>query len=128
MRDSFKSMSLTNDRVFMSLAKLDHMLWKVNTYYSAVTKEEQFTFVDHKNCRLGKWYYEGEGKENFSKTDHYSKLESPHAIVHNGTHKVFDLMVQEDIDLDALVAAFDEMEKGSDAIFSALDEILQDRD
>ena len=128
MRSSFVHMNFTTDRVFMSLAKLDHILWKVNTYFSALTQKEQFTFVDHRNCRLGKWYYEGEGKENFSKTSHYSKLEAPHAIVHNGTHKVFDLMVKENVDTKALKAAFDEMEKGSDAIFSTLDEILHDRD
>ena len=128
MRETFKEMEFTNDRVFMSLAKLDHILWKVNTYYSAVTKEEQFKFVDHHNCRLGKWYYEGDGKENFSKTKHYAKLEEPHAIVHNGTHKVFDLIAQEPIDTKALLNAFEEMESGSDAIFATLDDILHDKD
>ena len=128
MRNSFKDMAFTNDRIFMSLAKLDHVLWKVNTYHSAVTKEEQFKFVDHHNCRLGKWYYEGDGKENFSHTPHYARLESPHATVHNGTHKVFELMVQEPVDVKGLVAAFSEMEMGSDAIFKTLDEILHDKD
>ena len=126
MKDSFKDMEFANDRVFMSLAKLDHVLWKVNTYYSAVTKKEQFKFVDHHNCRLGKWYYEGDGKDNFSKTSNYSKLETPHAIVHNGTHKVFELMVAQPVDTKALAAAFDEMEQGSDAVFKTLDEILID--
>ncbi|MEA2098509.1 MAG: methyl-accepting chemotaxis protein [Campylobacterota bacterium] len=128
MKSAFKGMGFTTDRVFMSLAKLDHILWKANTYHSAVTKKEQFKFVDHHNCRLGKWYYEGDGKENFSTSPHYSKLENPHLVVHNGTHKVFDLMVQENVDIDALVDAFKEMEKGSDEIFSILDKILHDKD
>jgi len=127
MQESFEIIGFTTDRVFMSLAKLDHILWKVNTYYSAVTKEEQFKFVDHHNCRLGKWYYEGEGKESFSKTSSYSKLETPHATVHNGTHKVFDLMVQESVDIDLLVKAFEEMETGSNDVFSTLDKILHDK-
>ena len=126
--DSFKIMQFSNDRVFMSLAKLDHILWKVNTYYSAITREEQFKFVDHHNCRLGKWYYEGDGKENFSSTSHYKALENPHATVHNGTHKVFDLMVQDNIDTKALVSAFKEMEDGSVKIFETLDKILHDKD
>jgi len=125
---SFKTIQFSNDRVFMSLAKLDHILWKVNTYYSAITKEEQFKFVDHHNCRLGKWYYEGDGKENFSKTSHYKSLEAPHATVHNGTHKVFELMVAEEIDKDALISAFKEMEDGSVEIFTALDKILHDKE
>jgi len=128
LSESFKAMGFSTDRVFMSLAKLDHILWKVNTYYSAVTKTEQFKFVDHHNCRLGKWYYEGDGKENFSGTSHYKSLEDPHAIVHNGTHKVFDLMREENVDTDALVSAFKEMEEGSVKIFTTLDKILHDKD
>ena len=128
MKESFHDMEFSNDRIFMSLAKLDHILWKVNTYYSAITKTEQFKFVDHHNCRLGKWYYEGDGAENFSKTSSYKSLETPHAVVHNGTHKVFDLMVAEDVDTKALIAAFQEMEKGSVSVFKTLDSILHDKD
>ncbi|MEA1916398.1 MAG: methyl-accepting chemotaxis protein [Campylobacterota bacterium] len=128
MKDSFESIGFTTDRVFMALAKLDHILWKVNTYYSAASKTEQFKFVDHHNCRLGKWYYEGEGKEYFSKTKSYSSLETPHAAVHNGTHKVFDLMVKDDVDLKELISAFKEMETGSSSVFTTLDNILHDKD
>jgi methyl-accepting chemotaxis protein len=128
MVSAFNHITYTTDRIFMSLAKLDHVLWKVNTYYSAITKEKQFAFVDHKNCRLGKWYYEGEGKQNFSKTPHYKNLEAPHAIVHNGTHKVFDLMVEDKVDINKLHEAFKEMEEGSDMIFTILDDILHDKD
>jgi methyl-accepting chemotaxis protein len=127
MKSSFEGLGFTNDRVFMSLAKLDHVLWKINTYFSAITQEEQFKFVDHHNCRLGKWYYEGDGAENFSKTSHYAKLENPHATVHNGTHKVFDLMVGDDVNIHSLAKAFKEMEKGSDEVFSTLDNILHDK-
>ncbi|MDB2562269.1 CZB domain-containing protein [Sulfurimonas sp.] len=111
----------------MSLAKLDHILWKVNTYYSAITKKEQFKFVDHHNCRLGKWYYEGDGQENFSKTSSYSKLELPHSLVHNGTHKIFELMHDKETNINALVNAFKEMENGSDEVFSSLDTILHEK-
>jgi chromosome segregation ATPase len=128
IEDTFKDLQYTNDRVFMSLAKLDHILWKVNTYYSATTKKEQFKFVDHNNCRLGKWYNEGEGKENFSHTPHYKDLEKPHSIVHNGTHKVFDLIVQDTPNVQAMQDAFAEMERGSDEVFKILDKILHDKD
>ena len=128
MRLAFKNMDYTTNRVFMSLAKLDHILWKVNTYYSFATKKEQFKFVDHHNCRLGKWYYDGDGKENFSKASNYSQLESPHAIVHNGTHKVFDLILDENVDINKLKDAFAEMETGSDSVFKILDKILHDKD
>ena len=128
LQGSFKAMAFSNDRDFTSPAKLDHILWKVNTYYSAMTQKEQFKFVDHHNCRLGKWYYEGDGKENFSNTAHFQALEAPHALVHNGTHKVFDLIKAPHMDAKAMIAAFEEMEKGSDEIFATLDLILHDKD
>jgi len=128
IQDTFKDIHYTTDRVFMSLAKLDHILWKVNTYYSATTKKEQFKFVDHHNCRLGKWYYEGDGNQNFSNTSHYSELETPHATVHNGTHKVFDEINKEKPNIEALKSAFKEMEDGSDDVFKILDIILHDKD
>ena len=127
LKEFFNTVEHTTDTVFMSLAKLDHVLWKVNTYLSAVTQQEQFKFVDHHNCRLGKWYYEGDGREYFSGTKNYAHLEKPHAVVHNGTHKVFELMVQTPIDHHMLKKAFEEMERGSRQVFDVLDKILQER-
>jgi len=127
IQESFTEIEFSNDRIFMSLAKLDHILWKVNTYYSAITRQEQFKFVDHHSCRLGKWYYEGEGKENFTTSPHYKSLETPHAVVHNGTKKVFELIAHEDLDKDAIYQAFKEMEDGSNKIFEILDKILHDK-
>src|SRR3989339_348734 len=127
MRETFASTEHTAERIFMSLAKLDHIIWKVNTYLSAVTKKEQFNFVDHHNCRLGKWYYEGEGADFFKKTPSYSSLESPHAVVHNSTHKIFDLMKIEDIGSEQFVKVFEEMEHASDGVFGTLDRMLQEK-
>ncbi len=126
LQGSFANISHTTDIIFMSLAKLDHILWKTNTYLSAITQKEQFTFVDHHNCRLGKWYYEGDGKEFFSQAPSYAELETPHATVHNGTHKVFDLMTASPVDYPALQDAFKEMKQGSAKIFSILDKILHE--
>lgn len=127
MRETFGSTEHTAERVFMSLAKLDHVLWKVNTYLSAVTRKEQFAFVDHHKCRLGKWYYEGEGAEFFKNTASYGALEAPHSIVHNTTHKIFDLLQTETIGSAAFVQAFDEMEQASDGVFTILDRMLQEK-
>lgn len=127
MRETFGSTAHTAERVFMSLAKLDHVIWKVNTYLSAITQKEQFAFVDHHNCRLGKWYYEGEGAEYFKKTPSYGSLESPHSIVHNTTHKIFDLMKTEHMESEHLRQAFQEMERASDGVFTTLDNMLQEK-
>jgi methyl-accepting chemotaxis protein len=125
---AFGNISTVTDRVFMSLAKLDHVLWKVNTYLSAVTQKEQFTFVNHHSCRLGKWYYEEDGFEHFSKTPSYKSLERPHETVHNGTHHVFNEITHSPLNFERLKTAFEEMEKGSNLVFSTLDKILHEKD
>lgn len=127
MRDTFSSTGHTAESVFMSLAKLDHVIWKVNTYLSALTQKEEFKFVDHHNCRLGKWYYEGEGSEYFKRTPSYGSLESPHSIVHNATHKVFEYMQSDSIASKRMIEAFQEMEIASDGVFAVLDKMLQEK-
>lgn len=127
MKKTFNSISHTAERIFMSLGKLDHVIWKVNTYLSAATHKEQFSFVDHHNCRLGKWYEKGEGAEFFKKTASYASLESPHSIVHNATHKIFDLLKTEGIGSEKLLPVFEEMERASDVVFTTLDHMFQEK-
>jgi methyl-accepting chemotaxis protein len=127
LRSAFQSIEHTNDRIFMSLAKLDHVLWKVNTYLSAVTQKEQFAFVDHHHCRLGKWYEEGDGYRNFSETPSFRSLETPHAAVHNGTKQLFALMQGPETDYRAVMQALEAMEGGSDEVFAVLDRMLREK-
>ena len=127
-KESFEGLGHITDRVFMSLAKLDHIIWKVNTYLSVAHKEPAFSFVDHKNCRLGKWYNEGFGKRYFSNTSSYKQLDHPHSVVHNGTHKVFDAISDGEIDYQNAIEAFLEMENASKDVFILLDQILKERD
>ena len=83
--------------------------------------------MDHHNCRLGKWYYEGDGKEFFKKTSSYTSLESPHSVVHNATHKIFDLMQTETIGSEKLTKVFEEMEQASVSVFATLDHMIDEK-
>ncbi|WQS94971.1 CZB domain-containing protein [Helicobacter pylori] len=83
-----------NNRVFCGLAKLDHVVFK-NNLYGMVFGLNSFSATSHKNCRLGKWYYEGAGKENFSNTSGYRALESYHANLHTEANELVKA-VQED--------------------------------
>jgi len=127
-KQTLNELSHITDRVFMALAKIDHVIWKVNTYLSVSNKEPVFDFVDHKNCRLGKWYSEGLGKKYFSNTPSYSQLDKPHSVVHNGTHHVFNAIKKENIDYTELLNAFNDIEYASEEVFGLLDKILHERD
>ncbi len=114
------------DDVFVSLAKIDHVLWKTNSYLSVYENKPAFKFVDHHNCRLGKWYFEGNGQKYFSTTPSYKKLNQPHANVHNGTLKVFENLGKDQLNLKEINQAFQNIEENSENIFSILDDISQE--
>ncbi len=114
------------DFIFVTLAKLDHVIWKVNTYLSAFKKEPAFSFVDHHNCRLGKWYETGEGKERFSHLPSYPKIVEPHSKVHDATHHVFDLLGDSRNNCGLIIQHIKEMEEGSEEIFKLLDALLNE--
>jgi methyl-accepting chemotaxis protein len=116
----------TNDQIFMSLAKLDHVIWKINTYLSIIKNHPEIQFVDHHNCRLGKWYEQGAGKENFSRFPSYRHIEPPHSDVHNNTKQIFELL-KENPDYDQIKKYVDMMEKGSQGVFEHLDKVLAEK-
>ena len=51
---------------FIGLVKLDHLLFKINGYSAVFTEDMEVKFVGHHDCRLGKWYDSGNGKEYYS--------------------------------------------------------------
>ncbi|MCQ8105203.1 CZB domain-containing protein [Methylomonas sp. SURF-2] len=71
-------------RSFCELAKVDHLIYKFEVYkvlFHLSPKTAQ-DFAQHTECRLGKWYYGGEGKSCFSQLPGYGDIEQPHIAVH----------------------------------------------
>lgn len=115
------------NNVFVPLAKLDHIIWKTNTYLSAIRKKEIFSLVNHHNCRLGKWYDSGMGKERFATTTSYKQLLIPHAKVHDATKTIFEIIKKGEIDYKNLSNTLLEMEEASDSVFESLDAMLNEK-
>lgn len=70
--------------IFLRLVQLDHVVWKANIYQRVHKHDFNDSGVaDHHQCRLGKWYYAGRGKQLFSNCISYKELETPHASVHS---------------------------------------------
>ncbi|MBK7767482.1 MAG: CZB domain-containing protein [Sulfuritalea sp.] len=71
-------------RTFVEVAKVDHLIYKLEVYkvLTGLSQKSADDFASHTTCRLGKWYYEGDGRECFSKLDAYARIEAPHKQVH----------------------------------------------
>jgi Methyl-accepting chemotaxis protein len=78
--------------IFMILAKLDHLLFKANGYSAVFHNAAQEHCAKDTECRLGKWYFEGIGKEKFGKCASFAKLAQPHKTVHDAIHKANDIL------------------------------------
>ncbi|MFA7239490.1 MAG: methyl-accepting chemotaxis protein [Sulfuricellaceae bacterium] len=71
-------------RTFVEVAKVDHLIYKAGIYnvFMGMSDKSADDFSSHTACRLGKWYYEGDGKALFSGFSGYKEIESPHKAVH----------------------------------------------
>jgi len=69
---------------FIQTVKMDHVVWKFEVYQVILGMSDKSAqdFADHSMCRLGKWYYEGEGREKYASHDAFKKIEGPHSEVH----------------------------------------------
>jgi len=70
---------------FLQTVKLDHVTWKSEVYRTiwGLSDKTSADFADHHQCRLGKWYYQGKGRQ-FKGVSAYKRLEQPHVNVHKG--------------------------------------------
>ena len=69
---------------FIQTVKMDHIVWKYDIYKVILGQSNKTTedFSDHTMCRLGKWYYQGEGALKYSSINDFKALEQPHEDVH----------------------------------------------
>ena len=72
-----------SNKIFINLAKLDHVIYKNNLYQLIFGGNHNFKPVDHTNCRLGQWYNVGLGKQEFSSVPSYKGLDKYHHTVHH---------------------------------------------
>ncbi|MEE4246273.1 MAG: methyl-accepting chemotaxis protein [Kangiellaceae bacterium] len=117
MADAISTASLST---FIQTVKLDHLVWKVEIY-RAIRQENSKTeadFADHHQCRLGKWYYEGDGKALYSQFAEFVNLEKPHAQVHKSGIEA--LKAAKDNLGSTLVKKLAEMESASFDVFKYL--------
>ncbi|MFQ5644652.1 MAG: methyl-accepting chemotaxis protein [Thiogranum sp.] len=110
-------------RSFVELAKTDHLVYKFNVYQvmMGVSGKSIDDFADHTRCRLGKWYYEGEGHSCFSRLDGYRELETPHRAVHQ--HALEALVQHLDGNIDAALHELEGMEQASMDVLRCLEQM-----
>lgn len=108
-------------RGFCELAKIDHLIYKFRVYkvLFGLSDDDESLFSSHQHCRLGKWYYEGEGKTSFSHLTGYREIESPHAGVHESA--IAAIRANAAGNTPAAINAISAMEQASKSVIQGLE-------
>ena len=117
--------SASSTEAFIETVKLDHLMYKVDVYQRIFGMNDRSidSFASHHQCRLGKWYYEGKGKE-LGHLPAYRQLEPPHERVHSAG--IDALRAKAEGRHEDCIAALHEMELASIEVLRLLDLIAAD--
>ncbi|MFD2177438.1 methyl-accepting chemotaxis protein [Veronia pacifica] len=109
---------------FIDTVKLDHAVWKNDIYRKIEDGQFNEPISAHTDCRLGQWYFNGEGANRFSQLPGYRGIHAPHQMVHDsGQHA---LSAAADSDDHTLIRHVRAMESASEQVLSALDGLMYD--
>ena len=114
---------LSTSNSFIETVKLDHVLFKMSIYRTifGIENNSPEEFADHRSCRLGQWYFEGEGLK-LSHVNDYKALNKPHAMVHEAGKNAVKAYMQSDH--DASIASLADMEHASNEVLDILDRMI----
>ncbi|WP_416385462.1 CZB domain-containing protein [Sulfurimonas sp.] len=113
---------------FAVLSKLDHLIFKANGYKTVFSEEVKGHFPNDNECRLGKWYFEGLGKEKFGTCASFSKMQTPHKEVHENIKKAVECVENGTCAQDAqnIMTYFNNAEKASSEVISILSKLIEE--
>ncbi len=112
-------------RSFVEVVKIDHLIYKLEIYkiIFGISNKTHQDFKSHQTCRLGEWYYQGDGKHLFSSLPGFMELEKPHQSVHQ--HGVDAIRYYNDNNKDQTLYTLKSMEGASLVVLEKLEQIAQ---
>jgi len=134
-KTSLTQINKAQDFSFASLVKVDHFLFKQNGYrvihQGAHSAESHAVQTDHRGCRLGTWYYEGQGAEMFSQVPSFNRLEAPHARVHQHIQEAVGLLAtgwEKNPEVqNQIYGHYETAERASEEVVQVLDRMVEER-
>jgi len=120
---------------FASLVKVDHLIYMQNGYatlmHGADSEFGRAVAVDYHNCRFGKWYDSGVGRQAFSHLPSYERLREPHEKVHSSMHRALSVLKADWEDIEEnrqlVLENFQVLEAASQALMTILDQLTDEK-
>ncbi len=121
-----KEIENMENKVFTSLAKVDHIIFKSETYDIIVEADKSRKIGTAEDCRLGIWQKDI-GKVRFGNTRAFKELNTPHSLVHQKAIDCLQYFYNGDKRLenkDKIISNLKDMEKNSEKLFDLLNEMI----
>ncbi|MBE0490905.1 MAG: CZB domain-containing protein [Sulfurospirillum sp.] len=111
------------------LAKIDHVIFKVNGYVTLLDEKITQEFADHHHCRFGRWYESDETQQDFNNSKSYSSIVEPHKNVHQKINFVVGLLKNKQLDekRDIVLENMKDVESNSQKLFASLDQMIEEK-
>ena len=118
----FEVIDQSTNSSFLQTVKLDHVTWKSEIYRAVwgLSDKTAEDFADHHSCRLGQWYFKGEGKK-YKNLSAFQRLDKPHKDVHDGGFKALKSVELDD--KNGIKQGLMKMENGSKQVIDILAEL-----
>ena len=114
--------------IFIELAKLDHIIFKLNAYNALFNNDTKINLSNHHECRLGKWYDDGDGKTAFGHVPSFQRLAAPHALIHEKILESLKCLRTDGCTQNAaaILENFKTVELKSKELFEILDRMIEE--
>ena len=124
------NISTIQQTIFITLAKMNHAIFKANAYNAVYVNDKGTAFNTHETCSFGKWYV-SDGKVIFGETQSYKDLNIPHTKLHNHVLEIAQYVKTSSSNLldekAMIIELFKTIEKESMALFLALDAMIKEK-
>ena len=121
-----KNVDLALKRMFINLAELSHLLYKLNAY-EAVVEEKDIEKIDENSCEFGKWFNSAETNKTFGCYPEYKKLKNEiHKNIHQITNNILECTVKKNCikNKNEVIKNFEKVEEYSQLLSKMLDEMF----
>ncbi|WP_024871744.1 methyl-accepting chemotaxis protein [Tolumonas lignilytica] len=134
-KQNINNLSYAKDLAFASLIKLDHVIFMQSGYQGIETRGSGNSLKDssepHTDCRLGRWYYSGEGQSLFGQQKSFKLLEAPHRQVHEKVRMAVEAAqgdwLHNDELMNSIVVAMHAAEQASGQVMSLLNRMVEEK-
>lgn len=129
--DAFRQLVIQRNPVTLTtkalllLSRTDHLLWKWRIYnmFLGLENIDPSSVSSHKDCRMGKWYYNPLTQERFRGNHSFNKLEEYHQHVHELAREAATYFNKNQ--MDEAEESLKKLNQASNSVVAIIDELIQ---